>query len=286
MNYKPYIQLMRPKHYLKNVLIFVPLVFGGFLFTKDYLVRSIYSFMAFCMVASAVYVLNDINDKKYDIHHPKKKYRPIAAGVISVRTAYLLAVLLLAVAGLFQCFAGLKVASVGLLGLYLVINLAYSMGLKNFPIIDVTILSLGFVIRVLYGGSSVGIDVSKWLYLAILAFSFYLGLGKRRNEIRFNGTKTRKVNQHYTQDFLDKNMYVCLGLTIVYYSLWAIDPTQKHKLMYLTIPLVIMIAMLYSLTIEGSKSDGDPISVILGNKALLALAFVYAVLVTGLVYIN
>jgi len=141
------------------------------------------------------------------------------------------------------------------------------------------------VIRVLYGGYSVGIEVSKWLYLAILAFSFYLALGKRRNEIRVNGTQTRKVNKHYNQEFLDKNMYVCLGLTIVYYSLWAIDPTQKHKLMYLSIPVVIMIAMLYSLTIEGSGSDGDPISVLLSNKALLILSVFYAVLITGLVYI-
>ena len=161
----------------------------------------------------------------------------------------------------------------------------YSFGFKNMPIVDVAILSLGFVIRVLYGGYSVGIQVSKWLYLAILAFSFYLALGKRRNEIRLNGTKTRKVNKHYTQEFLDKNMYVCLGLTVVYYSLWAIDPAQVHKLMYLTIPVVIMITMAYSLSIEGSNSDGDPVSVLLGNKALLALVALYGLLITGLVYV-
>ncbi len=285
MNFKAYIQLMRPKHYLKNGLIFLPLVFGGFLFDRHYLVRAIYSFIAFSMVASAVYIINDINDKDLDIHHPKKKYRPIAAGIVSVRSAVALVVVLLGAASMLQYLAGLAFACVGLLLFYLLINIAYSFGLKNFPIVDVTILSLGFVTRVLYGGYSVGIEVSKWLYLAVLAFSFYLGLGKRRNEIRFNGTKTRKVNKYYTQEFLDKNMYVCFGLTIVYYSLWAIDPAQKHKLMFLTIPVVIMIAMAYSLTVEGSSSDGDPVSILLSNKALLALVAFYALLITWLVYV-
>lgn len=285
MNYKAYIHLMRPKHYLKNVLIFLPLVFSGNLFTQHYLTKSILSFLAFSMVASAVYTLNDINDRDVDKHHPKKRYRPIAAGTVSQSSALVLVVILLAAATLFQSLAGFTLQGVVLLLLYLSINIAYSIGLKNIPIIDVTILSLGFVIRVLYGGYSVGIDVSKWMYLAILAFSFYLGLGKRRNELMSNGTKTRKVNEYYNQAFLDKNMYVCLGLTIVYYSLWAIDPLQKHKLMYWTIPVVLMIAMSYSLTVEDSSSDGDPISVLLGNKPLLALCAFYALLVVGLIYI-
>ena len=276
---------MRPKHYLKNGLIFLPLIFGGFLFNQHYLLRSIYSFLAFSMVASVVYVINDIKDKDFDIHYPKKKQRPIATGVISIRSAIYFVFVLLGAAALFQGLAGFTFASVGLLLFYLSINIGYSFGLKNFPIIDVTILSLGYVIRVLYGGYSVGIEVSKWLYLAILAFSFYLGLGKRRNEIRFNGTKTRKVSKYYNQDFLDKNMYVCLGLTIVYYSLWAIDPTQKHKLMFITIPVVIVIAMAYSLSVESSSSDGDPVSVLLGNKALLALVAFYTLLITCLVYV-
>jgi len=286
MNYKAYIQLIRPKHYLKNVLIFLPLVFGGFLFTEHYFLRAIYSFFAFSMVASVAYVINDIKDKDYDIHHSKKKNRPIAAGIISTRAAAATILALLVAAGVFQTLAGIKFSSVGLILAYLAINIAYSLGLKNLPIIDVGILSLGFVLRVLYGGYSVGINVSKWLYLAILAFSFYLALGKRRNEIRFNGTKTREVNKSYNQDFLDKNMYVCFGLTIVYYSLWAIDPAQKHKLMFLTIPVVIVIAMLYSLTVEGSKSDGDPISVLLSSKPLLALSVFYGFLVVLLVYIK
>jgi decaprenyl-phosphate phosphoribosyltransferase len=276
MNYQAYLKLMRPKHYLKNVLIFVPLVFSGLLFTDDYLLRSIFSFLAFSMVASAVYIFNDIVDKDYDKKHPTKKNRPIAAGKVSVRSAAILLVVLLGVATIFQSVAGFTAAGVGLLG--------YSLGLKHLPIIDVAILSFGFVIRVLYGGYSVDIDISMWLYLAILALSFYLGLGKRRNEIRQNGHETRKVNKFYNQEFLDKNMYVCLGLAIVYYSLWAIDPSQKHDYIYLTIPVVIMITMAYSLAVESSKSEGDPVNVILGNKTLILLSLVYGGLIIGLVY--
>src|SRR3989344_4208810 len=159
MNYKAYIQLMRPRHYLKNTLVFLPLIFSGFLFDWDYLQKSIYAFVAFSMVASAVYVLNDIHDKDYDIRHPAKKLRPIAAGIVSTRSAFAFAALLLGVAGLFQYLLGFTLATVGLLLFYLSINISYSLGLKNFPIIDVTILSLGFVIRVLYGGYAVDIEV-------------------------------------------------------------------------------------------------------------------------------
>lgn len=286
MNYRSYLRLMRPKHYLKNVLVFLPLVFGGYLFNEHYLLRSVYSFLAFSFVASAVYVVNDLSDRHLDALHPKKRYRPLASGEISVPRGVIFTIALFLAAVICQYFARVTLASVGLLAFYFVINIIYSFGLKNIPIVDVAILSLGFVVRVLYGGSSVGIEVSKWLYLAILAFSFYLSLGKRRNEIRANGSATRKVNKFYTQEFLDKNMYVCLGLTVVYYSLWAIDPAQTHKLLYITIPLVIIITMAYSLTIEGSKSDGDPVSVLLGNKLLLVLVVTYGALVTVLVYLH
>jgi decaprenyl-phosphate phosphoribosyltransferase len=284
MHYKAYLRLIRPKHYLKNLLVFVPLVFSGYLFDGAYLLPAIYSFLAFSAVASVVYVVNDLRDKELDKLHKTKKNRPIASGAVSTKSAIVLVTILLGLASLFQYLAGISLFAVLLLLLYLFLNITYSFGLKNVPVIDVSILSLGFVIRVLYGGYSVGIDVSEWLYLAILAFSFYLALGKRRNEIRTNGTKTRRVNKHYNQDFLDKNMYVCLGLTLTYYSLWAVDPMQKHKLMYMTIPVVIVIVMTYSLMIETLESEGDPVSVLVGNKYLSLLVVVYGALVAGIIY--
>lgn len=276
---------MRPKHYLKNVLIFLPLIFSGQLLDGVSLVHALAAFSAFSAVASVVYVINDLRDKKLDRLHPKKKNRPIASGKVSVAGAVVMTVVLLVLAAVFQSFANVSVTSIGLLGFYLLINVLYSFGLKNIPIIDVGILSLGFVIRVFYGGDAIGVEVSHWLYLAVLAFSFYLSLGKRRNEIMRVGSETRKVNRLYNQDFLDKNMYVCLGLTIMYYSLWAIDPTQPVRLMYLTVPVVILIVMTYSLAVEGGDSDGDPVNVVIGNKPLLLLILFYGILMTGLVYL-
>ncbi len=280
-----YLKLLRPKHYLKNALIFLPLVFSGQLTNADALGKSVFAFFAFCAVASTVYIINDIQDRNLDRLHPKKKHRPIASGSVPVLAAALVAVALLCLVGFIHLYAHFSSLSLGLLGLYLLVNVAYSMGLKNVPVLDVAILSSGFVLRVFYGGEAAGVVVSSWLYLAILASSFYLGLGKRRNELASNGAVTRKVNAAYTQEFLDKNMYVSLALTIVYYSLWAIDPAQKHAHMPLTIPLVIIIAMTYSLTVERADSDGDPVNVILKSRSLIVLVALYAMLMVALFYI-
>ncbi len=281
----PYIKLLRPKHYLKNVLVFFPLVFAGQLTDKTTLLQVVWAFAAFCAVASAVYIINDVQDRHLDRLHPKKKFRPIASGAISMPAAVVMVIILLGIAVAIHVLAGFSWLSFALLLLYVLINIGYSMGLKNVPILDVAILSLGFVVRVFYGGEIADVEVSSWLYLAVLAASFYLGLGKRRNELMRNGATTRKVNAVYTQDFLDKNMYVCLGLTIVYYSLWAIDPAQKHDHMPFTIPLVILIAMAYSLTIESADSDGDPVNVIMKSRSLIALIAAYGLLMIMLVYV-
>ena len=278
-------KLLRPKHYLKNFLIFLPLLFGGYVFDLSYLIKAIYSFAAFSMLASAVYIINDIKDRDYDVLHHKKKERPIAAGLVTIKEAISLIFFLLLLTVLFQYLAGMNLISCALLATYLGINIAYSFGLKNLPIIDITLLSLGFVIRVLYGGYSVGVHVSKWLYLAVLAFSFYLSLGKRRNEILSEGSHTRKVSRYYDSVFLDKYMHIFLGLTLVYYSLWTINPPQKQKALYYTIPLVIMITMTYSLDVEKANSDGDPVNVLFANKLLLALVLGYGAIITLLVYL-
>jgi len=242
-------------------------------------------FVAFSLVASSIYIVNDIKDRHHDKLHPKKRLRPIAAGTVSVREAVILALCLVSAAGAILCMLHASWLATGLICFYAISNIAYSFGLKNVPIVDVFILSLGFVVRVYFGAAIIGVEVSKWLYLAILAFSFYLSLGKRRNEIIANGSKTRKVNKYYTEAFLDKNMYVCLGLTLMYYSLWSVDPSQKHKLIVFTVPLVILIVMAYSLRVENSDSDGDPVSVVLGNKTLLALMAAYGFIILTLVYL-
>ena len=140
----------------------------------------------------------------------------------------------------------------------------------------------------MYGGVSIDVEVSKYLYLMIIFGSFYLGFGKRRNEIIKNGNKSRKVLQLYNQDFLDKNMYVALALAIVSYTLWCVDPTTVQRIgndyLFWTIPLLMVILQLYSLNIEGN-SHGDPIEVILSDKKLLITIVIYIVVIGGVLYL-
>ena len=137
------------------------------------------------------------------------------------------------------------------------------------------------------GFNVTGIEISKWLYLTIIAMSFYLGLGKRRNELLKQKGNSRKVLKYYNQGFLDKNMYMCLALTIAFYSLWSVDPITIERVsntdLVWTVPFVILICMKYSLNIEGN-SDGDPVEVVLKDKALLAMLAIYGVITVGIIY--
>lgn len=287
---KKYLKLMRVKHYIKNVLILVPFIFSGQLFQPFYLVRAAVGFFAFSLLSSAVYIFNDIRDMESDRLHPTKKTRPIASGEISKRTAYIIAVVLLICAGVLQYLSNaVHWYAWTLLALYLVLNLAYSYKLKNVPILDVAILVSGYVLRVLYGATLGGIEISRWLYLTVISMSFYLGLGKRRNElIRPGHDAKRAVLQFYNRNFLDKNMYMCLALTIAFYSLWAVDPITTARIqmasLVWTVPLVILICMSYSLHIE-RDSDGDPVEVLLGDKLLLSLVLLLGLAWLVLIYL-
>jgi len=146
----------------------------------------------------------------------------------------------------------------------------------------------GFLFRVIYGGILINVEVSKWLYLMIIFGSFYMGFGKRRNEITKNGTKSRKVLNLYSEEFLDKNMYVALTLAMVCYILWSVDPITTSRIqndyLFWTIPIVMVIFQLYSLNIEGN-SHGDPIEVVLSDKTLLTTILIYVVVMILLIYI-
>lgn len=286
---KNYLKLMRVHHYLKNVLIFLPLVFSQNLFDLTLLKKTILGFFAFSILSSIVYIINDIQDVEKDRKHPTKCKRPIASGAVSVKEAYILAVVIAVIGITLNYFAcGVNLLGWGFVLLYVGLNFAYSMGLKNLPIIDITILVSGFLIRVLYGSAVTAIEVSNWLYLTVISMSFYLGLGKRRNELDAQGSKSRKVLKFYNHDFLDKNMYMCLGLTIVFYSLWCVDSTTIERYsnsnIVWTVPLVMLICMKYSLNVEGN-SDGDPVSVLLKDKILMGMVFFYVIIVLLIIYL-
>lgn len=280
---KGLIVLLRPKHWVKNGLILLPLVFSGSLFHADKFLDGFLAVVSFSLAASLVYIINDLCDIKKDRLHPTKKHRPLASGAVSIWSALCLALCVFVISVVIGFLIGLSPFAWLYLGVYLVINIAYSFGLKNLPIVDIAILSAGFVLRVLYGAEAIDVTISSWLYLSVLAGALYLGLGKRRGELRTNGAKSRKVNEYYTLEFLDKNMYVCMSLLLVFYSLWAIDPGRDEALR-LTIPLLILVFMSYSLAVEKNSSSGDPVDVLSANKILIACIALYIIATVGIFY--
>ena len=285
---KHYLKLMRIHHYIKNFLVFAALACSGQLFHPEKLASAIAAFVAFCMVSSVVYIINDIRDREKDRRHPTKCKRPIAAGTVSVKGAWALAAVLLLIA--IACNAiTFQLSSSLLLALYLILNLAYSFGLKNIPVVDITILVAGFLIRVLYGAFVTDIAVSSWLYLTVIAVSFYFALGKRRNEIKQLGDgQTRQVLKAYPVSFLDKSMSMCLTLANVFYALWSMDEKTTafygNEHLVFTVPIVLLITMKYSLTVEGD-SDGDPVEVLLHDKVLLTLCVLYLAAMLAILYL-
>lgn len=277
---KDYIKLLRVKHYIKNALVFLPLFFGESIFVFDKLVRGMLGFTAFCLVSSAVYILNDYRDIEKDRNHPKKCNRPLASGRIKPAIAICIFVVCIILALVISIILR-DLRAAFCLTLYFGLNVAYSMGLKDKPIIDIVILASGFVIRAFYGGFIADIVISKWLYLVITTGSLFMGLGKRRNELKAQ-TDTRTVLKYYNESFLDKNMYVCVALADVFYALWTLEMPNPY--VSWTVPVFVVLLMRYSLDAEGA-SDGDPVEVILKDKVLLALGVGYALCLFAMIYV-
>lgn len=279
---KQYIKLMRCKHYIKNILVFLPLFFSGKMISLNDCVNSILGAIAFCLISSVIYIINDIKDVEADRQHEKKKYRPIASGAVSIKNAVILAAILFLISTAINIVA-LRENILGYICIYtyFVLNLLYSIKLKHIAIVDIVILASGFLLRVFYGASIINVVVSNWLYLTILAVSFYMGLGKRRNESLKVGGQSRSVLKYYSTSFLTSNMYMFITLAITFYSLWCID-SQIPNVIW-TVPLIMILCMQYSRIIEGD-SYGDPVEVILENKSMLATAVIYAIIISALIY--
>ena len=199
---KEVLNLIRVKHWLKNVLEFLPIFFGKKLLNTECFLTCIFAFIVFSFASSIVYVLNDLSDIEKDRMHPVKKNRPLASGAISKTQAYIIMFVLAIIISVIMYFFYLHSKNIFVILIpliYIVLNICYSKGLKNMPIIDVVILVSGFVLRVMYGGIVVNVEVSKFLYLMVIFGSFYLGFGKRRNEILKNGDKSRRVLSYYNK---------------------------------------------------------------------------------------
>ena len=275
-----YLKLMRIKHYVKNLLIFCPLLFSGKLLNIQVFSHAIIGFLAFSLMSSAVYIVNDICDIEKDRAHPIKRNRPIACGDVSVKIASILAIICIAVSMILQVILPDFVSLICIMT-YLMLNHLYSKKFKNKPLIDIIILVSGFFIRMLYGALITNITISTWLYLTVITGAFYMAFGKRRNELKLTGNKTREVLGLYSYEFLDKNMYVCMALLNTFYALWA---ANKNTSFLVTVPIVLIISMKYSFNIE-KYDDGDPVSILLCDKLILFLGMIYVAYIFFVIYI-
>ena len=232
-------RLMRPRQWIKNLLVFAPLIFAqDFLRLRDLLPVAL-AFLAFCLLSSAVYIANDWRDRDEDRRHPKKRRRPLASGQVSLRAAGALLAVLLALGLGLALLSGPWVLLVA--GLFLLVNVLYTYLLKSQLFLDAFGISAGFMLRALAGAVAIGVAFSPWLFALVLLLTLFLAFGKRRSELRASSApeQHREVLGRYTAPLLDQILGVLVSSMIAVYAIYAFDqPLHAHAFM-LTIPFVI-----------------------------------------------
>ena len=265
------ITLMRPHQWLKNVFVFAGLVFSQTWSNGPLVNRILVAFAAFCCASSFVYILNDWRDRASDALHPTKRQRPLASGAVSVPLAFALAGLLF-VAG-FWLASGNRLL-LQLLGLYVVLNLAYSWRLKQVPVVDVSIIASGFMLRLLAGTLAVGIPPSRWLLLTGLFIALFLGFSKRKAESFHDSANQRAVMAHYPSALLDTYMAATMMATITTYSLYAtsFEAQAQHgeRLVY-TVPVVVFGLLRYTYQVHQGRGEDVSRDLLRDPWILLAL---------------
>lgn len=262
------IKLARPPQWIKNVFVFSGLLFDQAWRDPDLVYRILLAFAAFCLVASSVYVLNDLADQDEDRRHPIKQKRPIASGAINPRTAVVFCLILFS-AGLAVGYAS-SMLVVMMLGAYFLLNIGYTAGLKKVVVLDVFIIAAGFLLRILAGTIGVGMESSEWLFLCSLCLTLFLGFGKRRAELRdqemLSGQGTvsmsRVVLRDYSPVIIDLMMAVAAACTFVTYGLFAMsdETVARHgttALVY-TLPFVMYAMFRYIHMLHQRNGGGDP----------------------------
>ncbi len=277
-----YAKLMRVSHWIKNTLIVIPAFFGTALVHTEIIFKLFAGFFVFSFCSSAIYIINDLCDIENDRLHPVKCNRPLASGTVSKTEAYiLLAVLLIFTFGLNFIICGFHLKALIPL-VYLILNLSYSLSLKNRPVTDIVILVSGFFIRIFYGSLITDVKISGLLYLTVISFSLFLAYGKRRNEKISCGNTSRKVLKFYNERYLNSSMYMYLTLFMIFYAVWSLS-TENSRLLIYTTPLIMIMSMRYTYKLE-IDAHGNPVDMILHDKILIILGTVYMIIISIIIY--
>lgn len=281
------LQSMRVNHWIKNGLLFFPLLFAGQLFVADLLIEVTVGFVAFSLMSSAMYILNDISDISYDRAHASKRMRPIASGLIPVRTGYIILTILtlisLAIAFWLDPDFGWVLLA------YFILMVSYNLKLKHIAIADIAVIAIGFILRIFSGGIISDIPVSKWLVLMTFLLALFLALGKRRNEIDIeqNGLD-RRVIHGYNKDFVDISLTLFGSVTVVAYILYTISPEVTTRIgseyVYLTCLPVIFGLLRYLQLVIVHNLPADPVEVFYKDHFIKTVVAVWAVIFLVMLY--
>ena len=281
---------MRPRQWSKNVIIYAGLVFDGRLFDINLLLATTLVVFCFCLVSSSVYIINDLADIEKDRLHPRKKLRPLPSGELNPRFAAgagaLLAIVGIALAAWLNLWVGLVVF------IYLAQNIAYSLYLKHIVLIDVMVLSLGFLLRVLAGVLIADVsNFSPWLYVCITLLSLFLGFGKRRHEITLlqdDAAAHRSSLQEYNLPLLDQIISLVTTSTFVTYTFYSFEAQTalvRDGRLLLTTPFVFFVIVRYLYLIHVQKRGGAPDELIFEDRPLLITGVLWVVSIVILLYV-
>jgi 4-hydroxybenzoate polyprenyltransferase len=263
-------RLWRPKHWAKNAFVFMPVPFALAAGAQLDATRFVLGLLGFCLTNSAVYAFNDVLDAGHDRNHPEKRQRPVAAGRIAPAAALTSSVILFLVALALTWTTGSRPA-LALQGVYVIFNVVYSLGGKNVPLLDVFILSSGFVIRVLLGCALIDVTPSSWLLMCSSALALFLSLAKRRGDLaRGLGSEQRPALRGYNVEFLNQAIAISAAMTLIAYALYCMEaevliPGRE----FASLPFVLFGVLDYLRVAYLSNSGGSPVDVILSSPALL-----------------
>lgn len=285
-----YLQLLRPKDWAKNLFLLIPLFFAGTFFNVHKYPNVLLGIVAFCCIASSIYIINDYRDIEDDRRHPEKAKRPLASGAVGKSSALIICLILLA-AG-FAIAYSLRTKFVFVLGIYFFLNLAYSFGLKTIPILDVIIIAIGFVLRVKAGAVLAYIGLSEWLTIMIFLLALFMAVGKRRDDVLLklsSGTNMRKAVKGYNLDFLNILLSLICAVIIVAYFMYTmsaevIQRTGTYRLYY-TCLFVLAGIMRYLQIIYIDAQSGSPTKILYKDRfiqicILLWIASFYIIIYT------
>ena len=290
MIYKEIFNLIRPKQYVKNLVIFFPLFFSLKLTDTALLLNASIAFLSFSLTASAVYILNDYIDITNDKQHPIKKYRPLASGSVSKAEAIAMMIILSSFG--IAIMSSLSFSGVILILLYVAINIAYSLKLKQIPIIDIVIISIGFIIRIFIGSSVTNTDLLPWIVLMTFLLSLFIALGKRRDDvIIFNesGKKMRKVTESYNLEFINTSMAIMAAVVLMVYIEYCLTDEVISRLgsdkLYLSSFFVLCGVLRYLQITIVKNASSDPTNVLLNDRKMLLIVLGWFLCMFCLLYL-